>query len=142
MRSDIERAVSLLGSCGCTLAAVCGDDELTSCERGVKPLLRLLDSGKSLRGYSAADRVIGKAAAFLYVLLSPAEVYAGVISKPALETLKSHGINVSYDVLADAIRNRDNTGFCPMETAVINDTDPEAALAHIREKLRSLSSAK
>lgn len=142
MRSDIERAVSLLGSGVYTLAAVCGGDELTSCERGVKPLLGLLDSGKSLRGYSAADKVIGKAAAFLYVLLSPVEIYARVISKPALEVLKSHGINISYDVLADAIRNRDNTGFCPMETAVINDTDPETALAHIREKLRLLQTSR
>ncbi len=141
MNSNLERAVRLLRSGDFTLAAVSGKDEITSCKRGVKPLLELLDSRKDLHGFSDADKVIGKAAAFLYVLLEPMEIYADVISRPALEVLETNGIEISYGVLADGIRNRDNTGACPMETAVMNDSDPETALAHIRERLRSLSAA-
>lgn len=137
--SNITKAMELLKSRGFTLAAVGGGDEITSRERGVKPLLELLDSRNDLRGFSAADKVIGKAAAFLYVLLSPDEIYTHVISAPALEVLERYGIKIRYGALADAIRNRDNTGFCPMETAVLNDADPESALVHIREKLRSFS---
>lgn len=141
MSGNLEKAVALLKTGGFTLAAVGGGDNITSREKGVKPLLNLLDGRKNLRGFSAADKVIGKAAAFLYVLLSPEEIYADVISAPALEVLERYGIKIRYGVLADAIRNRDNTGFCPMETAVLNDADPESALVHIREKLRKITAA-
>lgn len=141
MSSNLEKAVKLLKSGGFTLAAVSSEDEIISWKRGVKPLLELLDCRKKLNGFSAADKVIGKAAAFLYILLEPAEIYANVISRPALDALENSGIEIRYGVLADAIRNRDNTGFCPMETAVMDDSDPESALAHIHEKLRSFSEA-
>lgn len=56
---------------------------LTSTERGVKPLLQWLDGENSVKGFSAVDKVVGRAAAFLYVLLEVKEVYAGVMSEGA-----------------------------------------------------------
>lgn len=138
MKSDLERAVLLLKADCLTLAAVCGDVVVTSRERGVKPLLELLDSGRSLSGFSAADKVIGKAAAFLYVLLNVDCIHAGIISRPALEVLMEHGIPAEYDVLTDAVRNRTNTGFCPMETTVMETASPEKALELIQKKLTEL----
>lgn len=136
--NNLEKAVELLKTGKYTLAAVSESAEITSRQRGVKPLLEILDGGKNLHDFSVADKVIGKAAAFLYVLLGAHEIYADVISKPALEVLKNHGINIKYEALTEAIKNRDNTGFCPMETAVKNTENPETALLLIREKLKQM----
>ena len=66
---DLEKARSLLERENYTCVICHGEDVITDRRRGVRPLLELLESGKDLHGYSAADRVVGKAAAFLYCLL-------------------------------------------------------------------------
>ena len=55
-----------------------------------------------------------------------------------MEVLKVHGVHVQYDILVPAIFNRDHTGFCPMETAVREISDPQEALAAIRATLAQL----
>ena len=138
MTRNLEKAVSVLNTENLTLAAVGESGVLKFTERGVKPLLALIDGGKSLAGFSAADKVVGKAAAMLYVLLGVNEIYASVISKPALAVLEKYGIYCEYGTLAEAIKNRTNTGFCPMETAVLNLENPAEAPAAIRKKLAEL----
>lgn len=142
MNSNTQKAKDLLKSGDYTLVAVCDNEIITSRERGVKPLLKLLDSNINLKGYSAADKVIGKAAAFLYVLLETDEIYAKVISEPALDILTENHIKTEYEILAEAIRNRDNTGFCPMETAVMDIENADEALICIRNKLALLNQNK
>lgn len=110
-----------------------------SSERGVKPLLNFLDSKIDLKGSCAADRVVGAGAAFLYVLLGVREVYAAVLSERAKEVLLKNDISVYFDQLVPKIQNRAKNGFCPIETAVINETDPAAALIKIRETLKELA---
>lgn len=136
--NNLEKAKKMLSESEYTCVLCSDDDIMTSTKRGVAPLLQWLDEGKNLSGYSAADKVIGKGAAFLYVLLGIKEVYANVISRRALETLEKSNISVTYKTLADAIRNRDNTGFCPIETAVSGITEPDAALAEIRKTINRL----
>lgn len=138
MKSDIEKAKLLLKSEGYT-CVVCKDDIIyTSTERGVKPLLAWIDSGTDMKDFSAADKVVGKAAAFLYIILGVKAVYADVISEPAKKVLTENGIDAIYGTLADAIRNRAGTGFCPMETAVKCISEPYAALEAVRQKLQEL----
>lgn len=139
--SDLERAKGLLEGSDNTCVIIGGDETLVSQKRGVAPLLEWLDEGRDLSGYSAADKVVGNGAAFLYVLLGVNDVYAGVLSKSAFETLKRHRITVTYDVMTDAIRNRDNTGFCPIESAVAGISSPEEALEAIRERLKEMRKA-
>ena len=136
--NNLKKAKKLLLESEYT-CVLCSDDDIkTSTKRGVAPLLQWLDEGKNLSGYTAADKVIGKGAAFLYVLLGIKEIYANVISRRALETLEKNNISVTYKTLAEAIRNRDNTGFCPIETAVSGITEPDAALAEIRKTINRL----
>lgn len=138
MTSDLKRAVSLLESGGYT-CVLCSEDKLfTSSDRGVKPLLEWIDSGTDMKGFSAADKVVGKAAAFLYVILGVKAVYANVMSEPAKSVLTENGIAAEYGCLTEAVRNRAGTGFCPMETAVKNISEPKAALAEIKRKLEEL----
>lgn len=108
-------------------------------ERGVKPLLSLLDSSIDLSLASASDKVVGKAAAMLYVKLGIKELYASVLSKPALEVLTKNGISAEYGELVGAIRNRSGDGFCPMESAVINITDIDEAILAVKAKMAELS---
>ena len=139
MSPECEKALEQLKREQCTCVIRKGSTAYTSKLRGVRPLLDLLDARTDCRDFAAADKVVGKAAAFLYILLGVRELYALVISTPALELLQRHGIAVTFDQCVPAIRNRDNTGFCPMESSVKGIDDPEAALFAIREKLKQLS---
>lgn len=110
----------------------------TSTLRGVSPLLEWLDAKTDMRGFSAADRVVGKAAAFLYVLLGAKAVYADVMSRPALEVLVKNGIGAEYGKLVDAIFNRTNTGYCPMEMAVWDIEDAALVPNALKKRLAEL----
>lgn len=115
-----------------------GDIVYTGTERGVKPLVDWLNKKVDLRGFSAADKVVGKAAAFLYVLSGVTDLYAGVMSEPANDILIQNGIDCVFDKAVKAILNRSNTGFCPMETAVRDIDDPNEALIVIKNTLVQL----
>ena len=66
MNSDLLKAKKMLHEGGYTCVLCKSDKVYTSNERGVKPLLNWLDSNINLNDFCAADKVIGKAAAFLY----------------------------------------------------------------------------
>lgn len=136
---DLEKAHSLLKRENYTCVICHGEDVITDRRRGIQPLMELLESGKDLCGYSAVDKVVGKAAAFLYCLLGVKALHAGVLSQPAREVLLSAGIAVECDTLVPAVRNRAGDGFCPMETAVWELTDPAMAPDAIRNALQKLS---
>lgn len=139
MSDNLEKCREILKSGDYTLVLFDGKTLLTDTKRGVKPLLDLLDRETDFSGFSAADKVVGKAAAFLYVLLNVREVYADVISTHALSVLEEHQIPVVYGTLTDKIKNRAGTGFCPMETAVLDEENPENALKKIRGKAKELA---
>ena len=136
---ELHHAIELLhaGSYTCVLCRE--GDVVADHRRGIRPLMELWESGNSYAGYSAADKVVGKAAAFMYCLLGVHALYAGILSQPALEVLERAGIPVEYGTLVPAIRNRTGDGFCPMETAVREITDAADAPEAIRDALRMLS---
>ena len=138
MDKDLVLAKQLLTTEEYT-CVLCRDDRIyTSTRRGVAPLLGWLDSDLDLRGFSAADRVVGKATAFLYSLLGVKRVFARVMSRPAAQVLASCGIEAAWDTLVDSIENRQHTGPCPMEYATRNCATPEEALAAVRQTLDAL----
>lgn len=139
MNENTLKARRILQSGGYTCVLCKGDAVFTDMRRGVRPLLERIDSPTGWQGYSAADKVVGKAAAFLYHLLGVESVYAQVISQPAAAVLVRFGIDVTYDTLVSAIANRDGTGYCPMETAVWDIDDPAQALDAVRLTLSKLS---
>lgn len=140
MNADLAKAKKILLTTGATCVLCRGGSRIESDMRGVMPLMELLDLGMDFSGYSAADKVIGKATAFLYCLLEVKTVYTPVISEAALEVLREHGIEAEYDQCVPAILNRRKDGFCPMETATKNISDPEQALAAVRRTLEKLNS--
>ena len=138
---DISRAKAVLSE-GFTFVGVFGEKIKTSNERGVRPLLSLLDSGVSLENFSCADKVVGKGAAHLYVLLKPKYLYADVISASALNLLIKNNVSVEYGTVCDEIKNRTKTGRCPIETATLDIDDSARALEVIRSTLDNLSKLK
>lgn len=136
----LEKAKAILIN-GCyTCVMLDGESFFLSSDRGVKPLLDWLESRSDFSSYVAADKVVGKAAAFLYVILGVKAVYAIVLSRSAKEVFENHGIEIRYDTLVDAVRNRTDTGFCPMEQAVMNISSPVEAKNAVINKLRELNS--
>ncbi len=140
MNQDLAKAKKILRETGATCVLCKGRSRVDSDMRGVKPLLELLDTGMDFSGYSAADKVVGKATAFLYCLLGVRAVYAPVISEGGLAVLQEHGIAAEYDQCVPAIFNHRRDGFCPMETATRELTDPEEARKAIERALEKLRS--
>ncbi len=138
MSQDLKQAMERLETKEYTCVLCHGEQFFCSCERGVKPLLKWLEDGSIPRGFSAADKVVGRAAAFLYILLGARAVYAEIMSEPACQILETHHIEYKARHTVPAIRNRAGDGFCPMESAVLHIDEPKAALAAIQKKLQSL----
>lgn len=136
--NELKRLKRSLEEGGYTFTIALNGGDYVSKERGIKPLLTLLDSGADTRGTCAADKVVGKAAAFIYLKLGISGIYALIISKPALDVLRGAGIEVLYDELTDAIKNRRGDGFCPMESAVKEISDIDKAIALLRERVALL----
>ncbi|MBO5006585.1 MAG: DUF1893 domain-containing protein, partial [Clostridia bacterium] len=78
--NDLIKAKEILENGAFTCVLVKGDEVISFSERGVKPLLALLSQNKKLESFCAADKVVGKAAAFLYLLLGVKNLHALVIS--------------------------------------------------------------
>lgn len=135
MKTDLTKAIKILNEGGYT-CVLCKENRIyTSTQRGVKSLLDWQNSGLDFSDFCAADKVVGKAAAFLYVLLGVKEVYAYVMSEAAIDTLAKNSIEIQYDNSVEKIINRSGTGFCPMEEAVWNIDEPQQAKQAIENKL-------
>lgn len=137
--TDLNTARNHLDSGNYTCVLCKGADVRFATDRGVKPLLNWLDSGMDFRDFSAADRVVGRATAFLYCLLGVRTVYAGVMSRPAAAVLEENGIEAHWGTLVDGIINRRGTGPCPFEAAVMDIRDSREALAAIRAKMAQMN---
>lgn len=134
----LDRAVSLLHSGGYTCVLCSPDCTLTNTKSGIVPLMELLEQHHKLPDGCLADKIIGKAAAMLLLLLQVKGVYGDVMSTEACDILTSAGIEVRYGTLVPMIINRQGTGACPMEQAVAELTDPADAPAAIRATLTRL----
>lgn len=137
--TDLQKAKNELN--GHTIALVKGETVFTSRARGVAPMLEFLDKGEDLEGFSVADKVVGKAAAMLFVRAGVAAVYAETLSKSGAEYLTKRNVMYEFGTLTDKIINRDGTDVCPMEKAVLSIDDEFEGERAIREKREQLSHA-
>ncbi|MCM1043624.1 MAG: DUF1893 domain-containing protein [Corallococcus sp.] len=132
MNSSLAKAKLLLAE-GNTCALVSENCALVSKERGVVPLLRFLDGGQDFSDFFAADKVVGKAAAALYVKLNVRGIYADVISVSAAKLLQANGIGYVCGTTVQSIVNRKGDGLCPMELASMNISDLDGMVSAIRQ---------
>lgn len=139
--SDIEKARNLLREKGYTCVLCKGDLLYTSEKRGVVPVFEKLEQNINLTGFSAADKVVGKAAAMLFHIAGIAVLYTDVLSVPAKEYLEKTDITFSYGTLTDRIVNRSGDGLCPMESAVSGIDNADEGYIAIKNKLDELRKA-
>lgn len=139
---DIEKAKKLLKENNYTCVLCKGETVYTSFDRGVAPILKLIENNTDVSGFSVADKVIGKAAAMLFSMAGVKEIFTDIISIPAKLYLEQKGITLSFNTLTEKIINRAGDGLCPMETLVMNVCDENEAFLLIKEKLKKLRKEK
>lgn len=139
MNSDLVQAKSLIKSGAYTCVLCKNSHVLTTEKTGILPLVEWIDSGTDLQGFSAADKIVGRAAAFLYILMGVKAVYAPVMSGKAMILLTQNGIQADCDTQVTAIINRKGTGICPMEQAVRDVEEPLPGFLAIKKALENFS---
>lgn len=104
--------------------------------KGVVDLFCLLaQQPDMLRDAQFADRVIGRGAALLLVKGGVREVYAHVMSQPALQVLRDARIPASCATLQPHIVNRSGDGICPVEQLTATTRSPHEAYQLIHQFL-------
>lgn len=131
--TDIELAKENLH--GHSICLCRNGEYFTDDGRGISPMMRFIAEGRELSGFSAADVIVGKAAALLFVKAGIAEVYGGTMSRAGAEYLGRHHIPYSYGTLTEKIINRQGTDICPMEKAAAVTDDPEEGYEALRSAL-------
>ena len=137
--TDIELAKTNLDGhsvCLCRNGEIITDDG-----RGISPMMRFIAEGKELTGYSAADLIVGKAAAMLFVKAGIVCVHGKTMSESGKAYLEAHGIPCTYNVLTEKIINRQGTDICPMEKTVAEISDADEAYEALGRKLAELRKA-
>ena len=134
---DVDVAKNLLVD-DKTCVLVLNDKIIERKERGIMPIMALLQENFDLQGYSVADRIVGKAAAYLFVYAGIKEVYSEVISESGIEVLEKYHIPYSYGTKTDVIINRKGDDICPMEKTVKDIDEPSKAYEALKEKVAAL----
>ena len=109
--------------------------------RGVSPMMDYIAEGRDLRGFSAADVIVGKATAMLFVKAGITAVYAGVVSAAGKKYLEEHGVPLTFGSVTERIMNRAGTDSCPMEKAVGGTDDCEEGYILLKKQLSALRKA-
>lgn len=113
---------------------VANGDICTFDQRGIADLYNLLCTDPGfLTGASIADKVVGKGAAALAILGGIRELYADIISEPALELLRENAVRTTYGNKVSHIINRQGTGLCPVEQLCESCMTAAECLPYLKE---------
>ena len=92
----------------------------SSTERGVKPILDFYkEFGISKNPITIVDKIMGKGAIVLAILVGSTEIITPTISVDALHLANEYNLKCSYDNVVPYIINRDKNGRCPIESSVL-----------------------
>ena len=116
MTDILESAKEQLHNNNFSIVIVGENDVYTSTKHGVAPLLEILDGGNDVIK----------------------EVYADIISSHALDVFEKYKVKTYYGNLVEYIINRDKTGMCPMEKAVLEVDEPNTAYDVLKKKIAEM----
>lgn len=139
MHQDLERAKEAMIFDGYTCVITLDNIMFKSKDKGLQPLLDWLYSGNKYTGWRLCDKVVGKAAAYLHIILGVREIYADVISQPAKELLEENNVTVNAGEIVPAILNDAKDGPHPLETAVENITDVNDSIMAIELAIKRMN---
>lgn len=99
-----------------------------SYENSVKPLVKYVYYNQPIESNTIlVDKIIGYAIANVILYSGIKTVYAKTISKPALDLLKKHNVQIEYQQIVDNILRRDRTDLCPMEKKILTTQNSHEA---------------
>ena len=105
--------------------------------RGIGPILEATDiDSRAFAGAIVYDKIVGRAAAAVYVTGHAAQVCADVMSEEAFALLEKNGIRARAAVRAANIINREKTGICPLEKAIEGMEDPREMVKKLRKAMK------
>jgi iron complex outermembrane receptor protein len=120
----MNQLISLLHEGGFSCVIANHGETRTFSQRGVADLYELYNTDPAfMQGATIADKVVGKGAAALMIMGGMVEVYADVVSTPARKLFEQYGVKLSCGKEVPHIINRQQTGYCPLETACGEETD-------------------
>lgn len=139
--NDIELAKNLLDNEQRALVIVKDGKVLFSVDgKGIKPIYTAFNELKDeLKGSSVADKVIGKAAAMIYEHAAIKELSTKLISENAISVLGNTSIIYEYEKSVPYIKNRDQSGMCPVETLSLKVNNIDDLLIEISNFLANIN---
>jgi hypothetical protein len=106
-------------------------------KQGVNGFLQAIEKlNKDLVGASAADKIVGVAAAMLCVYSGISAVFALTVSEGGFRVLEDNNVECLFEKKVSNILNHNKTDVCPFEKLAIASGSPEEAYM----KLKSLAS--
>ncbi|RJS90916.1 DUF1893 domain-containing protein [Candidatus Bathyarchaeota archaeon] len=142
--TDLERAKRILKEEDKSLVIV-KNGRIIFCSEspGIKGILEAIEKlGERLSGASAADRIVGKAAALLLAYSQIVKVYAITLSRSGLYTLRKNSIPVEYDYLVPEILDKNKKDICPFEKFTSDIESPSLAFVKLKAYMENLQKSK
>ena len=102
-------------------------------KQGITGFLEAIERlDKNLIAASAADKIVGVAAAMLCVYAGVASVFALTISKEGSKVLEGNNIVYRFKEVVPNILNRNKKDVCPFEKLAMRSSNPEEAYVKLR----------
>ncbi|UCF58932.1 MAG: DUF1893 domain-containing protein [Candidatus Bathyarchaeota archaeon] len=133
---DLERARLRLKEKKSALVVVKNGKVIFETEsHGIKGFLEACELfGKELAGSSIADKIVGRAAAFLCVHFQVSAVFAIIISTEGVRVLKDNNVFYQFEKRVPDILNQKRNDICPFEKLALTSAAPEEAYSKLRTR--------
>ena len=106
-------------------------------KQGISGFLQAIEKlDKNLVAASAADKIVGVAAAMLCVYAGVVSVFALTVSEEGIRVLEDNNVECLFENKVSNILNRSKNDVCPFEKLAISSRNPDEAYV----KLKSLAS--
>ena len=136
MRADLEIAAKRLNQKSLSLVVVKNGKVLFETEsHGLNDLVKMINQlQSSMKGSSVADRIVGRAAALLFIYSGVSAVFAPTISDGGIEILDNNNVFHEFEKRVPRILNSKKTDVCPFEKLVAELSSPEEAYERLKAR--------
>lgn len=114
----------------------------TSTAIGVKPLMVFYkEHGSSHKDLTVIDRIMGKGAVMLAILVGARELITPIMSQSAYDYAQKYDLTLQVEKVVPMIINRSGDGQCPIELAVLEIEDLQQGYKAISKAIEVLMKA-
>ena len=136
MRTDLDIASKRLNQKSLSLVVVKNGKVLFETEsHGLNDLVEAINQLQSnMKESSVADRIVGRAAALLFVYSGVSAIFAATISDGGMEILDNSSVFHEFEKRVPRILNFKKTDVCPFEKLVAKLSSPEEAYERLKAR--------